>query len=125
MLNQLLRQGRIQWHGVRLNQPDWGYDSRSLAATGQVFQEKFLLHLMLNAHWEPLEFELPSPEGPDWRLLVDTYQESPHDIYDVAHAPVVNDSTYQVEPRSVVLLISRIPGKSGSGERQRRRSKRG
>jgi len=114
-LNQLLRQGKIQWHGVRLNQPDWGDDSRSLAATAQIFRGKFLLHLMLNAYWEPLEFELPSPEGPGWRRLVDTYRKSPDDIYGAVDAPVVNGSTYQVQPRSVVLLISRTSGKPASG----------
>jgi glycogen operon protein len=124
-LNQLLRQGKIQWHGVRLNQPDWGSDSRSLAATAQVFRGKFLLHLMLNAYWEPLEFELPPSDGPGWRRLLDTYRESPDEICDLADAPVVNGSTYQVQPRSVVLLISRTSGKPPSGGSQPRRNKKG
>ena len=124
-LNQLLRQGKIQWHGVRLNRPDWGHDSRSLAATAQVYRGRFLLHLMLNAYWEPLRFELPPSEDRGWRRLVDTYRKSPDDICDVADAPVVNGSTYQVRPRSVVLLISRTSGKPPSGGRQPRRNKKG
>ena len=124
-LNQLLHQGKIQWHGVRLNQPDWGRDSHSLAVTVRSMQGGYLLHLMVNVYWEPLGFELPSPESPGWQRLVDTYLESPADIHDVADAPVVAASTYQVQPRSVVFLVSRIAGKAGSGERQPRRSKRG
>lgn len=124
-LNQLLRQAEIRWQGVRLNQPDWSDESHSLAAAVKSLRGRFLLHLMLNAYWEPLEFELPSAESPGWRRLVDTYRESPDDIHGVADAPVISGSTYQVQPRSVVLLISRIPGKPGSGAGEPRRSKRG
>jgi isoamylase len=108
-LNQLLRQGEIRWHGVRLNQPDWSHDSHSLAATARGFKGGYLLHLMLNAYWEPLAFELPSPEGPGWYRLVDTFLESPDDICDLPAAPVVEPSTYLVQSRSVVLLGSRLP----------------
>jgi isoamylase len=106
-LNQLLRQGEIRWHGVRLNQPDWSHDSHSLAATARGFKGGYLLHLMLNAYWEPLAFELPLPEAPGWYRLVDTSLESPDDICDLPAAPIVEPSTYLVQPRSVVLLLSR------------------
>jgi isoamylase len=108
-LNQLLRRGEIRWHGVRLNQPDWSHDSHSLAATARGFKGGYLLHLMLNAYWEPLAFELPSPEGPGWYRLVDTFLESPDDICDLPAAPVVEPSTYLVQPRSAVLLFARQP----------------
>lgn len=124
-LNQLLRQGKIQWHGVKLNQPDWSAESHSLAAAAESLRGRFLLHLMLNAYWEPLEFELPSPVSPGWRRLVDTALDPPHDISVVQTAPVVAGSTYHVQPRSVVLLVSRTSGKPGSGGRQPRRGKRG
>ena len=124
-LNQLLCQSEIRWHGVRLNQPDWGQDSHSLAATARSLKGTYLLHLMVNAYREPLLFELPSPESPGWQRLVDTYLESPADIYDVTTAPIVAGSTYQVQPRSVVLLGSRIAGRLRSGGRERRRGKRG
>jgi glycogen operon protein len=124
-LNQLLRQAEIRWQGVRLNQPDWSDESHSLAAAVESLRGRFLLHLMLNAYWEPLEFELPSPESPGWRRLVDTALDPPHDISEVQAAPVVAGSTYRVQPRSVVLLVSRISGKPGSGAREPRRSKRG
>ena len=32
-LNELLRHQPIQWHGVKLNSPDWGHESHTLAAT--------------------------------------------------------------------------------------------
>lgn len=104
-LNQLLHQADIQWHGVRLNQPDWGQDSLSLAATARSLKGRYLLHLMVNAYWEPLLFELPSPEGPAWQRLVDTYLESADDICDLHDAPLIESPTYFVQPRSVVLLF--------------------
>ncbi len=60
-LSQLLREARLQWHGVKLNQPDWGPDSRSIALTAWYLNGRLLIHMMLNAYWEPLAFELPPP----------------------------------------------------------------
>jgi glycogen operon protein len=64
---------------------------------------------MLNAYWEALAFELPPPEAPGWYRLVDTFLESPDDICDLPVAPIVEPLTYVVQPRSVVLLGSRLP----------------
>jgi isoamylase len=106
-LVRLLHQSGLQWHGVKLDWPDWGYYSHSLAFSVQGQRGRF--HLMLNAYWESLEFELPPPR-PDspasWRRVIDTSLESPHDISPWAEAPVVETSTYKVQARSVVLLIA-------------------
>ena len=32
-LSELLRRQPFQWHGVKLNAPDWGHESHTLAAT--------------------------------------------------------------------------------------------
>jgi glycogen operon protein len=111
-LNQLLGQARIQWHGVRLDQPDWSQDSHSLAATARIMNDRVRLHLMLNAYWEALEFEIPPiPEGPHygWRRGLDTGLEPPEDIRPWSQAPVVSGATYLVQPRSVVLLFTQAP----------------
>jgi isoamylase len=110
-LSQFLRQAQVQWHGVRLDQPDWGTDSHSLAVS--VRDSKRLFHLIVNAYWEALEFELPPlPAGLErgWRRLIDTYQESPEDFYEENAAPTLPASTYLVQTRSVVLLTAVIPG---------------
>jgi glycogen operon protein len=120
-LNQLLRQADIQWHGVRLHQPDWGQESHSLAVTARIRKERLQLHLMLNAYWEPLEFELPPVgEGPHqpWRRGLETALESPDDICAWAQAPVVEGTTYVVQPRSVVLLVARPPREADPGARE-------
>jgi glycogen operon protein len=104
-LNQLLQMAQIDWHGVKLNQPDWSDHSHSLAFTVQGRTEIF--HILLNAYREALEFELPlSHTDPrtSWRRIIDTYLESPNDICNMAQAPAVDRHSYFVQPQSVVLL---------------------
>ena len=68
-----------------------------------------MFHLMLNAYWEALDFELPplaaAAEKP-WRRWIDTAWETPNDIVAWRDAPLVPGPTYRVEPRSVVVLFA-------------------
>jgi glycogen operon protein len=111
-LNRLIAEASKAWHGVRLNQTDWGDRSHSVALTVELRQERLLVHLILNAYWEPLEFDLPprkSGEGNPWRRWIDTALESPNDIVDWNQAPEVDGSIYHAEPRSVAALILHEP----------------
>jgi glycogen operon protein len=108
-LNRLLQQSRLEWHGVKLYQPDWGEDSHSLALTIRAGRELF--HLILNAYWEALEFELPPlPAGnrDGWRRVIDTALESPEDCCERAR-PIETGATYRAESRSVVMLVAEHP----------------
>jgi len=110
-LNQLLRQAKGSWHGVKLNQPDWSASSRSVAFTAEIRKEKLLLHLILNAYWDPLDFELPSVGngGEDaWRRWIDTALDSPNDIVEWQSSLSIAGSVYRAEPRSVVVLFAGI-----------------
>jgi isoamylase len=110
-LNQLIRQADMIWHGVRLHEPDRCHSSHSVAFTARLTRERMLLHVILNAYWEPLEFELPSiADGAcdPWRRWIDTFLDSPHDIADWEGALSVPGQTYRTEPRSVVVLFSRL-----------------
>jgi isoamylase len=110
-LNQLLEAAKKSWHGVKLNQPDWGASSHSLAFSAELAKEGLLFHLILNAYWEPLEFELPLVEqdnGNGWRRWVDTGLNSPQDIVEWQTAPLVPSHSYRAEPRSVVMLYASL-----------------
>ena len=125
-LNQLLRQAQVQWHGVKLNQPDWGYDSHALAFSLRGFRGRLIFHFMMNAYWEALDFELPPAEAPSpnasqdadraekdeawWRRWIDTSLDSPDDICSWIDAPAVRGSTYRVQPRSIAVLVVHTPG---------------
>jgi glycogen operon protein len=119
-LNQLLRRAEIDWHGVRLGQPDWADESHSIACTirsGPVRlpSSPFWLHLMCNAYWEPLDFDLPpAPEtaGSGWRRWIDTARGSPEDIIDPPAAPLMSGTSCRVMPRSTVALFLRIDARS-------------
>ena len=108
-LNQLLRESNKAWHGAMLNQPDWSNWSHSVAFSFELQKEKQLLHLILNAYWEPLEFELPpvrDQSGGGWRRWIDTYLETPQDIVEWQTAPPFTSKTYRAGPRSVVVLYA-------------------
>lgn len=107
-LNQLLRRAQLEWHGTSLNRPDWSDDSHAIAFTVKSLRERFTIHAMLNAYWEPLAFELPAVgEHPhkNWRRWIDTSSPSPDDICAWEDAPTVSGSSYVVEARSLVLLV--------------------
>ncbi len=105
-LTTMLQRANKAWHGAKLNQPDWGEGSHSVALTAEMRNEGLCFHLILNAYWEPLEFELPKPEGgPAWRRWIDTALDSPQDIVPWQTAPVVPDLAYRVQARSVVMLF--------------------
>ncbi|HZV82595.1 MAG TPA: glycogen debranching protein GlgX, partial [Geobacteraceae bacterium] len=60
-LNELLRQARFEWHGVRMGKPDWGDDSHSIALTIWSLTGRIIFHFMVNAWRDALTFELPHP----------------------------------------------------------------
>jgi glycogen operon protein len=108
-LNRLIQEANKTWHGVRLNQPDWSDHSRSVAFTAEIRKEKLLFHLILNAHCEPLDFELPplaKSAGNSWRRWIDTALASPDDIVPWEQAPAVPGLIYRAEARSVVALYA-------------------
>ena len=108
-LGQLIHHANKSWHGVKLNRPDWNESSHSIAFTAELRNDKLLVHLMFNAYWEPLEFELPPTLGErslDWRRWIDTAREAPEDIVSWQTAPMVPSSPYRVGARSVVLLYA-------------------
>jgi isoamylase len=108
-LNQVLQNANRSWHGVRLNEPDWSGHSRSLAFTFGARAEAFSLHLIFNAYWEPLEFELPAlAQQAPWRRWIDTFLATPEDIVPWTEAPAVPGRTYRAQARSVVALYAPI-----------------
>ncbi|TWT35818.1 hypothetical protein KOR34_07120 [Posidoniimonas corsicana] len=101
-----LREAKLQWHGVRLRQPDWGDSSRSIALGGELARERLAFHFILNAYWEPLAFDLPTPGASRWRRWIDTARESPDDIVPWDEAPEVLGDSYHASDHSVVVLFA-------------------
>ncbi len=103
-LAEVISRSKVRWHGAKLNQPDWGTSSRSVAFTIET-KEKWY-HLIFNAFWEPIPFEIPElPVGfQPWNRIIDTDLQSPHDI---GHGvPLAKMASYDVQARSTVVLTS-------------------
>jgi len=96
---------RITWHGVRLSRPDWSDDSHTIAFTLHHKKSKERFHVMINAYWQALSFELPplpSLKGHRWHRLLDTALPAPEDFPDVS--PPYDEDNYIVQPRAIVIL---------------------
>jgi glycogen operon protein len=110
-LNQLLGKAKKAWHGVKLGQPDWSPWSHSLAFGAHLPKEKLIFHMIFNAYWEPLEFELPplgALDGGPWRRWIDTALDSPHDIVEWKEAQSISPQPYRAGPRSVAVLLAGV-----------------
>src|SRR5208337_3948752 len=107
-LSQVLRESKHAFHGVKLNQPDWTPYSHSFAISGELRNEAVFAHIIFNAHWEPLDFELPilADGSQNWWRWIDTALDPPHEICEWNREKRVQESPYRVGARSVVVLIA-------------------
>jgi isoamylase len=96
------------WHGVKVGQPDWSPDSRTLAFMLYHPQAKEQLYVIFNAYWDDLTFELPPvvKSHHHWHRIIDTAQSTPADFHLIHTAPRITQSTYSVMLRSSVVLMA-------------------
>jgi glycogen operon protein len=109
-LAEVLRRSKVRWHGVDLDAPDWSDASRALALTVTGLRGRYDFHIIANAYWEALDFELPEPRAGlrgGWRVLIDTSKESPFDVSPKGESPSFEGERYPAGPRSVVMLYAR------------------
>ncbi len=106
-LDQALAETKHVWHGVKLNQPDWSPFSHTIVIGGELGREGVLAHMILNAYWESLDFELPVLKGAErWRRWIDTALDPPYDITEWNEEQPVPGTLYRAGARSVVVLIA-------------------
>ncbi|MFN8472881.1 MAG: glycogen debranching protein GlgX [Anaerolineae bacterium] len=97
----------VHWHGQHLGHPDFGPNARVLAFELINAAEGEHMYVILNAFWEPLEFELPHlAPGQTWRRFIDTCNPSPDDISDPPVALPANTRWYVAGARSTVVLVT-------------------
>jgi glycogen operon protein len=109
-LNRLLRGANLTWHGVKVGQPDWSMSSHSVALTVEMPDERLTLHLIVNAYWEALDFELPQigRSGISWRRWINTALDPPQDIVHWEAARPAPSFAIRAEPRSVIVLFTEV-----------------
>jgi glycogen operon protein len=102
----------ISWHGTQLNIPGWNDpNARCLAMTlgdtAEDTDQTENIHVMFNMYWEGVEFQIPQATGLKWYRAIDTSLPSPNDISPRAQQVAINDNSYVVTGRSIVVLASR------------------
>jgi glycogen operon protein len=107
-LSQVLGKAARTWHGVKLDQPDWGVSSHSLALWAEDRNEHLQVYVILNAYSEPLDFELPSSNGEVWHRWIDTSLVSPDDIAEWPAAQTVVSLLYRAPAKSTVVLYASL-----------------
>jgi glycogen operon protein len=102
---------QIDWHGHQLGQPDWSFESRSIAAHMFGRNTKGVspdIYLMVNAHWETGTFQLPNLNNQKWYRFIDTSLQGEQTILDDENLQVLgNQDHYLIGARTVVVLIGR------------------
>jgi len=97
----------ISWYGTGAA-VDMSPDSHSVAfCLHGASQTDDDIYVMANAYWEPLQFEIQEGTPLDWVRIVDTGLLSPQDF--VPGGAPVPSLIYQVEARSVVVLVRQRP----------------
>ena len=100
----------VHWHGIKPGEPDWSDDSHSLAFSLHNPEYNEEIYVVMNAFWDSLNFNLPSPTRPDgkgWYRLVDTALPSPDDISSTIPSEPLSSDVYRVASRSVVVLLAK------------------
>jgi isoamylase len=98
----------VRWYGAA-GPVDLGPESRTLAyrLSGGRFAEGDL-YVLINAFWEPVPFRIQEGTPRDWHRIVDTSRPSPEDVIDPAAESPLDSLRYVVEPRSVVVLGTKV-----------------
>ena len=97
----------ISWYGTGAA-VDMSPDSHSVAfCLHGASQTDDDIYVMANAYWEPLQIEIQEGTPLDWVRIVDTGLLSPQDF--VPGGAPVPSLIYQVEARSVVVLVRQRP----------------
>jgi glycogen operon protein len=96
----------VTWHGTHLGQPSWDEHSRCLALTLHDSKHQTELHIMFNAYWDALRFELPALTGGNrWYRIIDTALSAPDDYSPLEKAVSIAGSEYWLTGRSSVVLM--------------------
>ncbi len=92
----------IQWHGIKVNKPDWSDWSHTLGFSINKNNEGSAIWLGFNAYKESMLFDLPTPISP-WKKYLDT---SILKTKNVSKRPLSNQSNVRIESNSLVLMVA-------------------
>jgi glycogen operon protein len=93
----------VTWYGTG-EKSDLSYDSHSLAfCLHGASQDDDDIYVMINAYWEPQEFQVQEGKAQEWMRIVDTGLANPDDFSE--RGEPLQAAGYTVAPRSVAVLL--------------------
>ena len=92
----------IQWHGIKVNKPDWGDWSHTLGYSINKKDEGSAIWVGFNAYKEAMLFELPKPVSP-WKKYIDT---SVLKNKNISKKPLANQLNVRIESNSLILMVA-------------------
>ncbi len=101
---EFLTTSEVQWHGVKLDHPDWGTKSHTFSYVVDLGGVQRPIQIIANMYEEPLEFALAETSA-QWRRIVDTGRELSSIILPDALAPVEASGVTQIAAYSIVLFL--------------------
>ncbi len=102
-----IEEPHIAWHGVETNKPDWSERSKSLAFTLFHPEAKETIHVMVNAYWKNLKFELPGLKNQSWVKIIDTSENAPNDFSALDKGEIISTKILNITNRSIVVLMAK------------------
>jgi isoamylase len=101
----------IHWFGPQGGSPAWSEPKEKHFGCLINENEQCALCLMFNAGTAAVDFRLPPiPSGAQWHLAVDTFGETPDDLFATGQEPLLQyPQTYLLQPRSSAILLARKP----------------
>ncbi len=99
----------IQWFGVGRD-VDMSFTSHTLAFyLNGAKHGKSDLYVMINAYWQPLDFQVQIGSANEWKSIINTDAEGGKDIMGFEEANFITSLSYPVAARSVIVLEKRSP----------------
>lgn len=110
MLDNVLRNTRLQWHGTKPFQPDWSRESHSIGTIVYWGDYNIYAYFFVNAFWEDMIVELPAVPGhhrQHWYMVVNTANKPPDDATVGLYVQRFNPGLqFQVKARSLIMFVS-------------------
>lgn len=109
----------ISWFGINLDRPGWDYpDARAISYLldgSEVPSDAgdYVLFIILNSDFNPLPVMVPKLQGGrTWKRAVDTSLPAGEDFAEQGREVAINpQDSYIINPRSTVVLLSRLEDK--------------
>ncbi len=96
----------IEWHGIELGSSPWeNSDNQVLVFTlAGIAENESDVHVVINLSEQDIRVKLPTIRKRAWCLVVDTSQESPHDIISPSKQVPVKSKDITVSQKSIIVF---------------------